>query len=104
MITNEIIEELKLIIIESEKPDKIILFGSYAKGTANDDSDLDLMVIKESSLPRPYRGKETRIKLSRYIIPKDVVFYTPQEIEEYKDIPCSFVAEVLKTGKVLYES
>ncbi|MBN1604436.1 MAG: nucleotidyltransferase domain-containing protein [Chitinispirillaceae bacterium] len=60
MISNEIIKELTLIIIENEKPDKIILFGSYAKGNANDESDLDLLVVKDGDLPRPFRGKETR--------------------------------------------
>ena len=104
MITNEIIEELKMIIIRNEMPDKIILFGSYAKGTASEDSDLDLMVIKESNVPRPYRGKETRKQLSKFVIPKDIIFYTPQEIDEYKDIPSSFVADVLQTEKVIYES
>ena len=100
MIPNEIIEELKMIIIESEKPDKIILFGSYARGTASEDSDLDLMIIKESSLPRPYRGKETRKKLSRFVIPKDIIFYTPREIDEYKSIAGSFVA--LKKIKLIF--
>jgi predicted nucleotidyltransferase len=104
MISNEIIKELTLIIIESEKPDKIILFGSYAKGTANDESDLDLLVVKDSDLPRPFRGKETRKKLARYVFPKDILFYTPQEVNDYKNVSTSFIAEVLETGKVLYES
>jgi hypothetical protein len=61
------------------------------------------LVVKDSNLPRPFRGKETRKKLARFAFPKDILFYTPQEIDDYKNIPVSFVSEILETGKVLYK-
>ncbi|MCK5172964.1 MAG: nucleotidyltransferase domain-containing protein, partial [Planctomycetes bacterium] len=50
MITQEQINEIADRIVEKFKPQKIILFGSYANGTPTDESDLDLMIIKDSDL------------------------------------------------------
>ena len=52
MITQKQIEKILKIIVDKYKPDKVILFGSYACDHPSKDSDLDLLVVKDSNLPR----------------------------------------------------
>jgi len=104
----ELITEKKLIeiinkISSNYNPEKIILFGSYAKGNSGEASDIDLFIIKESILPRYKRGLEVRRLLYGSMIPIDLLVYTPKEIELQKDKKYSFVYEVLNTGRVVYE-
>ena len=96
---NEIVEK----IASGYNPDKIILFGSYALGNPNENSDLDLFVIKESDLPRPKRVVKVRKMLFGSMVPMDIIVYTPEEIELAIENKFSFVYEVLNTGKILYE-
>lgn len=103
MIKQEKISEIISKIALGYNPDKIILFGSYAIGNPDENSDLDLFVIKNSELPRPQRIVQVRKMLYGAMIPIDLVVYTPSEIEEAKENKYSFVNEVLKTGKILYE-
>ena len=103
MIGSDKIADIVTKIVSGYNPDKIILFGSYATGKPTEDSDLDLMVIKATDLPRPQRTVQVRKMLYGAMIPIDLIVYTPQEIAESKDNIFSFVSEVLNTGKTLYE-
>ena len=62
---NEVIKKITL----NYNPDSIILFGSYAFGTPNSDSDLDLLIIKQTSLPKHLRASEVRKHLYGMMIP-----------------------------------
>ena len=79
MISSEEISNISEIIVNNYKPDKVILFGSYAQGTAEENSDLDLMIIsdREKSLPRYKRGLKLRIQLSKYPFIKRILLSTP---------------------------
>ncbi|HEX7628620.1 MAG TPA: nucleotidyltransferase domain-containing protein [Candidatus Methanoperedens sp.] len=101
-ITEELIREIKDRIVGTVHPDKIIIFGSYAYGTPTKDSDLDLLVIMPSD--EPMHKRVTRIrKLVRDInIPKDIIVYTPQEVEKWKDASVAFITTIMRTGKVIY--
>lgn len=103
MIGKEKIAEIVDKIVSGYNPDKIILFGSYATENPNEDSDLDLFVIKDSDLPRPQRAVQVRKMLYGSMIPIDLIVYTPEEIDESKENRFSFVYEVLNSGKILYE-
>lgn len=103
MIGKDKISEIVKKIATGYNPDKIILFGSYASGNPNDDSDLDLFVIKDTDLPRPQRTVQVRKMLYGSMVPIDLIVYTPKEIDESKENRFSFVYEVLNTGKTLYE-
>ncbi|MBP7284831.1 MAG: nucleotidyltransferase domain-containing protein [Leptospiraceae bacterium] len=103
LITEKKIQEVINKISNSYFPEKIILFGSYAKGNPEIASDLDLFIIKDSTLPRYKRGLEVRRLLFGSMIPIDLLVYTPKEIEEQKDRKYSLVHEVLNTGRVVYE-
>lgn len=103
MIGNEKIKEIVNRIVTGYNPDKIILFGSYATGESDKNSDLDLFVVKETDLPRPERAVVVRKMIYGIMFPVDLIVYTPKEIEESKNNRFSFVHEVLNTGKTLYE-
>ena len=104
MITQEQINHVTKVIADNYHPEKIILFGSYAKGIPNKDSDLDIAVIKESNLPQHQRPREIRKYLRGMCIPMDIFVYTQTEIEEWKDVKQAFITQIIQTGKVVYES
>jgi len=105
MISSETIQQFSDLIERKLDPIKIVLFGSHAKGTPNLYSDLDILVItNKSNVPRFKRGREIRLDLQRIAdIDIDILVYTQQEIEEWKDVEFSFLNSILKTGKVIYE-
>lgn len=103
MIGKDKISEIVNKIVSGYKPDKIILFGSYANGNPNEDSDLDLFVIKDSELPRPQRTAQVRKLIYGSMIPIDLIVYTPKEIEALKNNRHSFIFNILNSGKTLYE-
>lgn len=99
------IEDIVKRIVDHYKPEKIILFGSYAYGTPKKDSDLDLLIVKESSLPRYKRAREIRKLLwGTSEISKDIIVYTQREIDDWREVDEAFVTQVMKKGKILYEN
>ena len=84
-------------------PHKIVLFGSRASAHARPDSDLDVLIVEESKLPRHKRSARYRRALCGLFPSKDIVVWTPAEIEEWRAVPHAFITSVLATGKVLYE-
>lgn len=103
MVTQKQINEITRRIIENFKPEKIILFGSYANGTPTEDSDLDLLIIKDSDLPARIQNRKVRKILTDLKIPVDVIVKTAKEFETYKDIIGTVIYPANKFGKVIYE-
>ena len=107
MISQKQIDEVAEAIVRYYRPDRVILFGSYAAGTAGEDSDLDLAVIKSTTSPSHKRGAEVRKAIRQngqvYYFSKDILVFTPKELEQWKEDPYSIVYEILKNGKTLYE-
>jgi predicted nucleotidyltransferase len=97
------IAELTTRIIEAEQPEKIILFGSYASGTATESSDIDLLVISRSTLPRPERELRLTRQLFGSGVPYDLLVLTPEEMEERLRRNGPFIREILSTGQVVYQ-
>jgi len=90
-------------IVEAVDPEKIILFGSHAYGKPSKDSDLDILVIMKSNLPRYKRSVPIYKALTGMLIPKDIIVYTPQEVEEWDNVPQAFVTTAVNKGKIIYE-
>ena len=90
-------------IAERFRPEKIILFGSYATGTPGPDSDVDLLVVMET----PLSSRQQRLAISRALSPRpfpmDMVVRTPQEIQRRITSGDFFLQEIMANGKVLYE-
>jgi predicted nucleotidyltransferase len=82
--------------------ERVILFGSYARGDATEQSDVDLIIVAESDLPRYKRSRELYKLLKPHPFAMDIVVYTPQEIEKGKKTKVSFLSNVLKEGETLY--
>lgn len=89
-------------IVSNYQPQKIFLFGSYAKGTPKKDSDIDLLIIKKSPLPRLQFIREIRKSLNDIVFPKDIIVLSEPEFEQYKNIKGSLAYEVTKSGRILY--
>ena len=104
MITEKQINLIKKRIIKFIEPQKIILFGSYANGTPTEDSDLDFLIIKDSTLPSYMQNRKLRKLLSDLRIPVDIIVKTSKEFELYKDIIGTIIYPANKFGKVIYES
>ena len=87
-------------IIKKYKPTKVILFGSYARGNANKDSDVDLVLIKNTNDNFQTRLKKVRLLIST-TTPVDVFVFTPKEFKEgTKTNP--LLSEIERTGKTIY--
>lgn len=102
MITQEQINNIVLKIVENTQPQKVILFGSYAYGKPDENSDIDLLVIKDTDVPVNRRGREIRKHLRGLCIPMDIIVYTQNEIDDWKDTKAAFITQVVEKGKVLY--
>jgi predicted nucleotidyltransferase len=83
---------------------RIILFGSWARGSAREDSDLDLLVV----LPKVEHKRKAAIEVLRALnglpIAKDVIVTTPKEIKERGQVVGNILHPALKEGKIIYES
>lgn len=98
--------KIKNIVFQIAKkfdPDKIILFGSYASDNPNNDSDIDLLIIKETDLPPQKRSFDIQKSLIGSMIPIDILVYTNKEFEQEKGKKYSFISSAIKTSKVMYE-
>ncbi len=89
-------------VVETYKPDRIILYGSYARGTAGEGSDIDLLIVKETVESPIKRRMEVEGFLSDRQLPLDITVYTPQEIRYLFSIGSPFINEIIKEGKVIY--
>lgn len=103
MIDSNKINEVVTKIATRFNPDKIILFGSYANGTPNEDSDLDLLIVQDSDLPMQKRGLDIRLSLIGSMIPIDLLIYTRSEFDQEKNKRFSFLNTAIKNSKILYE-
>ena len=103
IIFEAIIDQIVQKIVDQVNPLQVILFGSYARGMPNIDSDVDLFVIVESNLPRHKRSAKIRLLFSPAPCPLDILVYTPQEVESCSGVVNHIVTHVMTTGKILYE-
>jgi predicted nucleotidyltransferase len=97
------LREIVRRIVEAVDPEKIILFGSAARGEMGPDSDLDLLVVKSGE----YHPLDASQKVYRMLpdldISTDVIVATPQTLERYRDSFCLVFYPALREGKVIYE-
>ncbi len=97
------IEDVVQQIASHFHPNRIILFGSYAYGNPQPESDVDLLVVMDTSMGETCQGVEI-LKGITYRFGLDVLVYTPQRLAQRLEWGDSFVREIVTQGKVLYES
>jgi predicted nucleotidyltransferase len=98
------IQSITTQLIAKYHPEKIILFGSAARGNIGPDSDVDFLIIKKKT---PYYGADRIRELSSIIernIPVDFLVYRPEEFEKRLKMGDPFLKSVLKEGRVMYQS
>lgn len=103
MVAMDQIEEFGRRIGEEFGAEKVILFGSYARGNANPDSDVDILVIGPFTGRAVDKSVEIRMKL-RPRFPLDLLVRTPEKVRERLEMGDSFMREILDQGRVLYEA
>jgi len=96
------IEEMVRLIVERFHPDQIILFGSYARGQAGPDSDVDLLVVMPVQGSKRAAQLQVRLALHDIRLSKDVIVVTPDQFERQRNIPGTIVRPAFLEGKVLY--
>ncbi len=101
-LTDDEIRAIAKRIGDRLHPQRIILFGSYADGTAGDESDVDLLVVTDTDVPRyQYRAMIRRL-LWPPAAPMDILIYKPEENTRWNGVPNHVVTSAMERGKVLY--
>lgn len=104
--TQELIRAMVRKLAEEYAPERIILFGSYAYGTPGPDSDIDLLIIKDT----PERLMKRMVTVRRILTdPKrmvalEAIVLTPQELSQQLAKGNQFIQEIVEKGKILYAS
>ena len=102
MLNLQILDEIIRRIVEVAKPEKIILFGSAARGEMNRHSDVDLLIIKKGADVLELMG-EIYMNLDGAGAAVDAVVVTPDDVERYKHNHAVIIKSALHEGRVVYE-
>jgi len=99
------LQRIVKILKDKYEPDKIVLYGSMNEGRLTKDSDIDILIIKKTSLPLAKRIQEVYMLLLdlNYKIPLEPLVFTPLEIKERISWGDPFIKEVTSRGKIIYE-
>lgn len=98
-----ILADIVKVVVRAVQPEKIVLFGSAARGEMGPDSDYDILVIKAGK----YNFWRELTKIYKNLpgtAPVDVVLATPEVVEQYRDTHCLVYCPALKEGKIIYDS
>ena len=102
-IPQEAIDQVVKQIVEKFKPRKIILFGSYARGNPRPESDVDMLVVMDTSLREVQQAIQICQQIE-YRFGLDLIVHTPKHLAERLKMKDWFLRDVLEEGKVLYET
>jgi uncharacterized protein len=101
------LQEMVQIIVQAAQPEQIILFGSHAAGKPRPDSDIDLLIVESDPFDANRSRKKEMTKLwlalASFPFSKDILVYSRDEVEYWRDSLNNVVAKALREGKVLYE-
>ncbi len=106
-IDEDVLREMVDTIVDEVDPESVILFGSRARGDAKEDSDVDFVVVESSPFGsgRDRRNEETRLwrALAGFAVSKDILVYSSDEVDYWRDSINNVLARALREGRVLYE-
>jgi uncharacterized protein len=97
-----ILRDIVRRVVEAAQPEKIVLFGSAARGEMRPDSDVDLLVIKGGRFQRGRLVERIYRQMHGASEAVDIIVVTPEEVERYRDTPCLVIYPALREGKVVY--
>ena len=106
-IDDTLLERMVCAIVDEVDPEQVILFGSQARGDAGIHSDVDLVVVEAEPFGpgRDRRAEAVRLwrALAGFRVPKDILVYSRDEVEYWRDSLNHVRARALREGKLLYE-
>ncbi len=97
-----LIDHMVRRIVDRFDPERIILFGSSARGNVGPDSDVDLLVVMRVKGLKHKKQIQIRVALHDIRIAKDIIVTTPEDFEWRKEIPGTIEYPAVKEGRVLY--
>jgi predicted nucleotidyltransferase len=103
MLTESAVKEVVSTIISSYNPEKIIIFGSYARNEQTSDSDLDLLIVKDTDQSFVQRQRAVRSLFEKQPFAMDILVYTPAEFEKCSNWLNNIINIAVRTGKLVYE-
>lgn len=103
MIASAYIPALTERIVQRFQPLRLILFGSHARGDAQPDSDIDLLVVLSAVANKREAAIEIRRAVADFPVAKDIIVTTPDEIARRGNLVGDILRPALREGKVLYE-
>lgn len=90
-------------IVTSFNPSQVLLFGSHARGSASEWSDVDLLVVLSDGADKRQAAVEIRRALRDLMVSKDIVVTTPDEIAQRGHVVGTVLNAAIREGRVLYE-
>lgn len=100
----ELVEDVVNRIVDVFSPERIIIFGSVARGTYTDESDVDLLIVMDSDMDPHETAVAVRRAVRDIHVGKDIIVLTPEQFKEQSEDPWDFTHEIVRTGKVVYEA
>lgn len=104
VLSEETLQEIIRRIVKVTQPEKIILFGSAARGEMGPNSDVDLLVIKRGEFHQGHLTGEIYMNLHGVGQAVDVILVTPEQVERYRNTHCLVIAPALREGKEVYHA
>jgi predicted nucleotidyltransferase len=106
-LPDDVLASIAHRIVDVVHPRPVILFGSQARETAGEDSDIDLLIVGERPPGEAWSRRHEIVRIRRALPlvgrPIDILFFTPEEIEKWRHTTNHVVSEALREGRVLYE-
>ncbi len=106
-VTDDLLERMVQAIVAEIDPEQVILFGSRARGDARADSDVDLVVVVAEPFGKTRSRYQEAVRLYKVLagsgVPKDILVYSRDDVEYWRDSLNHVLARALREGRVLYE-
>ena len=106
-VTEALLKQMVEVIVDEVDPEQVILFGSHARGDASADSDVDLVIVESDPFGENRDRREEIVRLywalAHFAVPKDILVYSRNEVEYWRDSINNVLARAIREGRVLYE-
>ena len=106
-VTDTLLDQMVRIIVAEVDPEQVILFGSHARGDQREDSDVDFVVVETEPFGKSRNRRMEAVRLwkalSAFLVPKDILVYSSEEVELWRDSSTHVLGRALREGRTLYE-
>lgn len=99
----DVLQQIVERIVRRFGPERIVLFGSCARGMAGPDSDVDLLVVMNVVGSKRQAATEIDLLMQGIPIPTDILVVTPDDVERGRNLPGTVIREAMREGRMLYE-